>query len=145
MALVHTYIITTSPIFRQRLLSFSFVSLRSNTLHTLVDHAYGKLCYALPFVRGEHISTSLSHLSIVLFNMRTALLANLAGTALARNVPSLNGRDVASYTYLGCYQDSTGKRTLRYPSNRDYNIQTVETCTSWCSGNKYNYCVSTAT
>ena len=74
--------------------------------------------------------------------MQTAWLAVFAGTALARNVPSLFSRDVASYTYLGCYQDSVGKRTLKYPSNRDYGIQTIETCTSWCATNKFSYCVS---
>lgn len=77
--------------------------------------------------------------------MQTAWLTVFAGTALARNVPQLSIRDVASYAYLGCYQDSVGKRTLKYPSNRDYSIQTVETCTSWCATNKYSYCVSTAT
>lgn len=112
-------------------------------IHTSVDHVYGS--YALPFLCGEHISTRLSHLSVVLvFNMQTAWLAVFAGTVLARNVP-LFSRDTASYTYLGCYRDSVGKRTLKYPSNRDYSIQTVETCTNWCSTNKYSYCVSTAT
>jgi hypothetical protein len=101
--------------------------------------------YALPFVRGGHISTRLSPLSIVfVFNMQTVLLGTFAATAFARNVP-LFSRDAAPYTYLGCYQDSVGKRTLKYPSNRDYSTQTVETCTSWCSTNKYSYCVSTAT
>jgi hypothetical protein len=101
--------------------------------------------YALPFVCGKHISTRLLHFSIVfVFNMQTAWLAAFAGTALARNVP-LFSRDTALYTYLGCYQDSVGKRTLKYPSNRDYSTQTVETCTSWCSTNKYSYCVSIAT
>lgn len=76
--------------------------------------------------------------------MQTALLGTLAATALARNVPLLFSRDIASYTYLGCYQDNIGKRTLRYPSNRDYSSQTIETCTSWCDANKYTYCVSTA-
>jgi hypothetical protein len=77
--------------------------------------------------------------------MQTAWLAVFAGTTLARNVPQLFSRDVALYSYLGCYQDSVGKRTLRYPSNRDYSTQTIETCTSWCSANKYSYCVSAAT
>jgi len=73
--------------------------------------------------------------------MRTVWFAVLAERALARNVPLLS-RDTASYTYLGCYQDGVGKRTLNYPSNRDYSIQTVETCTSWCATNKFSYCVS---
>jgi len=77
--------------------------------------------------------------------MQTAWLTLFAGTALARNVPQLFSRDTTSYTYLGCHQDDVGKRTLRYPSNRDYDTQTVETCTSWCGANKYNYCVSIET
>lgn len=76
--------------------------------------------------------------------MQTAWLTVFASTELARNVPLLVGRDVASYAYLGCYQDSVGKRTLRYPSNRDYSTQNIETCTSWCATNKYSYCVSAA-
>jgi hypothetical protein len=76
--------------------------------------------------------------------MQTALLASFAATAFARNVP-LPSRDTSSYTYLGCYQDSVGKRTLNYPSNRDYSVQTIETCTSWCATNKFNYCVSITT
>jgi hypothetical protein len=96
------------------------------------------------FVRGEHISQpDFPSLLNCFFNMQTAWLAAFAGTALARNVPQLFSRDVASYYYLGCYQDSVGKRTLKYPSNRDYSTQTVETCTSWCATNKYSYCVST--
>jgi len=74
--------------------------------------------------------------------MRTVLAVLFAGTALARNVPPLFSRDTVSYTYLGCYQDSVGKRSLNYPSNRDYSVQTVETCTSWCGANKFSYCVS---
>lgn len=71
--------------------------------------------------------------------MQTAWLVALACTAFARSVPLL-ARDVATYTYLGCYQDSVGKRTLNYPSNRDYDAQTVETCTSWCVANNFGYC-----
>lgn len=59
--------------------------------------------------------------------------------ASARNLP-LFGRDTSDWTYHGCYQDSVGKRTLSYHSNRDYSIQTVETCTSWCAARSYNYC-----
>jgi hypothetical protein len=75
----------------------------------------------------------------IVVNMQTGLLAILASQAFARNVPLLS-RDVSSYTYLGCYQDSVGKRTLNYASNRDSGIQTVETCTSWCAANRYIYC-----
>lgn len=71
--------------------------------------------------------------------MHTGWFAVFASAAFARNVP-LIGRDAASYTYLGCYQDSVGKRTLNYPSNRDYSVQTVETCTGWCSANRFSYC-----
>jgi hypothetical protein len=71
--------------------------------------------------------------------MQTRLLAVFTSTALARTVPLLS-RDVSSYTYLGCYQDSVSKRTLNHPSNRDSNVQTVETCTSWCAANKFGYC-----
>lgn len=100
-------------------------------------------CFAFLFVVSI-FQSDCPHFSSV-FNMQTAWLTVFAGTALARNVPQLSIRDVASYAYLGCYQDSVGKRTLKYPSNRDYSIQTVETCTSWCATNKYSYCVSTAT
>jgi hypothetical protein len=76
--------------------------------------------------------------------MQTVWLSVFASAAFARNVPLLS-RDTASYTYLGCYQDSVGKRTLNYPSNRDYSVQTVDTCTSWCTTNKFSYCVSITT
>jgi hypothetical protein len=71
--------------------------------------------------------------------MQTRLLAVFTSTALARTVPLLS-RDVSSYTYLGCYQDSVSKRTLNHPSNRVSNVQTVETCTSWCAANRFGYC-----
>jgi hypothetical protein len=71
--------------------------------------------------------------------MQTGLLGILASSAFARNVPLLS-RDVSPYTYLGCYRDSVDKRTLNHPSNRDSDVQTVETCTSWCEANKFGYC-----
>jgi hypothetical protein len=71
--------------------------------------------------------------------MQTGWLTIFTSTAFARNVP-LPVRDVAFYKYSGCYHDSVDKRTLNYPSNRDYDIQTVETCTSWCAANKFSYC-----
>lgn len=89
-------------------------------------------------------------------NMWKACLLVFISTALARNVPftsgdtsnwtplaedvSISRRAASGWTYQGCYLDSVGKRSLAYPSNRDYSIQTVETCTSWCTANKYSYC-----
>lgn len=72
-------------------------------------------------------------------NMYAGWFVLFGYTAFARNVP-LVARDVASYSYSGCYQDSVSKRTLNYPSNRDYNVQTVETCTTWCAASKFSYC-----
>ncbi|KAM0722233.1 hypothetical protein Q7P37_001674 [Cladosporium fusiforme] len=64
----------------------------------------------------------------------------LASIASARTV-SLARRDVASdWTYLGCFRDSVSQRTLAYSSQRDFDVQTVETCTSWCAGRNFVYC-----
>lgn len=73
--------------------------------------------------------------------MALASLVILASTAFARNIPPLlSSRDTTTWTYTGCYQDSVNKRTLTYASNRDYNVQTIETCTTWCASNKFSFC-----
>lgn len=65
----------------------------------------------------------------------------LAYTAVALNIPHpLHSRDTTTWNYTGCYVDSVDKRTLAYASNRDYSVQTVQTCTTWCASNKFSYC-----
>lgn len=71
--------------------------------------------------------------------MGPAWLLSIVGVSAAHYLPLVR-RDTETWAYQGCYQDSVNKRTLTYSSNRDFEIQTVETCTAWCASNKFSYC-----
>lgn len=70
------------------------------------------------------------------------VLLLLASTAAARTISTtLARRDAAvNWTYTGCYRDNVSARTLAYASHKDFAVQTVETCTTWCAANNFNIC-----
>lgn len=70
--------------------------------------------------------------------MRSMYLVPLVGAVSAKTIP-LTSRAAQSWTYQGCYLDSTSQRTLAHSSGQDYSDQTVETCTSYCQANGFNY------
>ncbi|KAK3671659.1 fungal class II heme-containing peroxidase [Recurvomyces mirabilis] len=61
----------------------------------------------------------------------------LAAALLLVTAGAIGGRASASWTYAGCYYDDVNNRILMHPSYTDYDIQTVETCTSYCAANNF--------
>lgn len=70
--------------------------------------------------------------------MRFVYLVPFLAAAFAKNI-LLSARSAQNWTYQGCYLDSTSRRTLAHSSNSDFNDQTVEICTSYCSANGFDW------
>lgn len=91
----------------------------------------------LSVVQFFFIFSCLSFLYLVHI-MRFVYLAPFLG-AVSANTILLTDRAAQSWNYQGCYLDNTSQRTLTHSSGQDYNDQTIETCTSYCQANGFNY------
>lgn len=82
------------------------------------------------------VATSICASTFCVYKMRLLRYLSLVGICSAAYLP-LKEREELSWTYQGCFVDDVNKRTLAHASNRNYDVQTVDTCTSYCATNGF--------